>query len=205
VTVVVSGFEPFDGALTNPSWETAVRLAERGEELVGDRVVAVRLPVTFAGAWPVLDAAIREHDPDVVVALGLAGGAPGVRLERVAVNVRDARIPDNAGDRPVDVPVAEGGPVGYWSTLPLKASLAEVRAAGVPVAVSSTAGTYVCNDVFYALMHHWGAGPGRRAGFVHVPGADVVPIEDQVSAVAAVVRHALLGTPEPVLAGGTES
>ncbi|MDF9874795.1 pyroglutamyl-peptidase I [Cellulosimicrobium cellulans] len=205
MTVVVSGFEPFDGAVTNPSWETAARLAERGEELVGDRVVAVRLPVTFVGAWPVLDAAIREHGPDVVVALGLAGGAPGVRLERVAVNVRDARIPDNAGDRPVDVPVAEGGPVGYWSTLPLKASLAEIRAAGVPVAVSSTAGTFVCNDVFYALMHHWGLGPGRRAGFVHVPGADVVPIEDQVSAVAAVVRHALLGTPEPVLSGGTES
>jgi pyroglutamyl-peptidase len=205
VTVVVSGFEPFDGAVTNPSWEAAARLAERGEELAGDRVAAVRLPVTFAEAWPVLGAAIREHEPDVVVALGLAGGAPGVRLERVAVNVRDARIPDNAGDRPVDVPVVEGGPVGYWSTLPLKASLATIRATGVPVAVSSTAGTYVCNDVFYALMHHWGAGPGRRAGFVHVPGTDVVPIEDQVAAVAAVVRHALLGTPDPVLAGGTES
>jgi len=205
VTVVVSGFEPFDGALENPSWETAARLAERGEALVGDRVVAVRLPVTFAGAWPVLDAAIREHDPEVVVALGLAGGASGVRLERVAVNVRDARIPDNAGAQPVDLPVAEGGPVGYWSTLPLKASLAAIRATGVPVAVSSTAGTYVCNDVFYALMHHWGARPGRRAGFVHVPGADVVPIADQVAAVAAVVRHALLGSPEPALAAGSES
>ncbi|WP_264030208.1 pyroglutamyl-peptidase I [Cellulosimicrobium sp. SH8] len=204
MTVVVSGFEPFDGAVANPSWETAARLAERGEGLVAERVVAVRLPVTFAGAWPVLDAAIREHDPDVVVALGLASGAPGVRLERVAVNVRDARIPDNAGAQPVDVPVVAGAPVGYWSTLPLKASLAAIRAEGVPAGVSSTAGTYVCNDVFYALMHHWG-GPGRRAGLVHVPDADVVPIEDQVAAVAAVVRHALLGTPEPVLAGGTES
>ncbi len=205
MTVLVSRFEPFDGAVANPSWETASRLAERGEELVGDRVVAVRLPVTFAGAWPVLDAAIREHDPDVVVALGLASGAPGVRLERVAVNVRDARIPDNAGAQPVDVPVVAGAPVGYWSTLPLKASLAAIRTAGVPAGVSSTAGTYVCNDVFYALMHHWGTGPGRRAGFVHVPDADVVPIEDQVAAVAAVVRHALLGTTEPALAAGTES
>ncbi|MBN0039755.1 pyroglutamyl-peptidase I [Cellulosimicrobium cellulans] len=205
MTVVVSGFEPFDGAGGNPSWETAARLAERGQELVGDRVVAVRLPVTFGGAWQVLDAAIRAHDPDVVVALGLAGGATRVRLERVAVNVRDARIPDNGGAQPVDVPVVAGAPVGYWSTLPLKASLAAIRAADVPVEVSSTAGTYVCNDVFYALMHHWGAGPGRRAGFVHVPGSDVVPIEDQAMAVAAVVRHALLGTPDPVLAGGTES
>ncbi|MDF2807339.1 MAG: pyroglutamyl-peptidase [Cellulosimicrobium sp.] len=205
MTVVVSGFEPFDGAGANPSWEAAARLAERGQQLVGDRVVAVRLPVTFGGAWEALDAAIRAHDPDVVVALGLAGGATRVRLERVAVNVRDARIPDNAGAQPVDVPVVDGAPVGYWSTLPLKASLAAIRAADVPVEVSSTAGTYVCNDVFYALMHHWGAEPGRRAGFVHVPQADVVPVEDQVAAVAAVVRNALVGTPEPVLAGGSES
>ncbi|QJW36685.1 pyroglutamyl-peptidase I [Cellulosimicrobium protaetiae] len=205
MTVVVSGFEPFDGAVDNPSWETAERLAERGEELVGERVVAVRLPVTFGGAWPALDAAVREHAPTVVVALGLAGGATRVRLERVAVNVRDARIPDNAGDQPVDEPVVAAAPVGYWSTLPLKASLAAVRAAGVPVEVSSTAGTYVCNDVFYALMHRWGAEPGRQAGFVHVPGADAVPVEDQVTAVAAVVRQALLGAPEPVLAAGTEN
>jgi len=205
VTVVVSGFEPFDGAATNPSWETAARLAERGEELVGERVVAVRLPVTFDGAWPALEGAIREHDPDVVVALGLAGGSARVRLERVAVNVRDARIPDNAGAQPVDVPVVPGGPVGYFSTLPLKASLAAVREAGVPVEVSSTAGTYVCNDVFYALQHGWGAAPGRRAGFVHVPDAGAVPVEDQVAAVAAVVRQALRGAAEPVLAAGTES
>ncbi|WP_163187519.1 pyroglutamyl-peptidase I [Cellulosimicrobium sp. SL-1] len=205
MTVVVSGFEPFGGDATNPSWETAQLLAERGEELVGDRVVAVRLPVTFAGAWPVLDAVVREHDPEVVVALGLAGGAGRVRLERVAVNVRDARIPDNAGAQPVDVPVVPGAPVGHWSTLPLKASLVAVREAGVPVEVSGTAGTYVCNDVFYALMHHWGSVPGRRAGFVHVPDAGAVPVEGQVTAVAAVVRQALLGAPEPRVAAGTES
>lgn len=205
MTVLVSGFEPFGGAATNPSWEAAARLAERGQELVGEHVVAVRLPVTFAGAWPALGAAVREHEPQVVVALGLAGGAERVRLERVAVNVRDARIPDNAGAQPVDVPVVPGAPVGHWSTLPLKASLVEVRALGIPVEVSGTAGTYVCNDVFYALMHHWGSAPGRRAGFVHVPEADVVPVEDQVTAVAAVVRQALRGAPEPLVAAGAES
>lgn len=157
MTVVVSGFEPFGGDATNPSWETAQLLAERAEELVGDRVVAVRLPVTFAGA------------------------------------------------QPVDVPVVPGAPVGHWSTLPLKASLVAAREAGVPVEVSGTAGTYVCNDVFYALMHHWGSVPGRRAGFVHVPDAGAVPVEDQVTAVAAVVRQALRGAPEPRVAAGTES
>ncbi len=95
--------------------------------------------------------------------------------------------------------------MGRWSTLPLKASLLAVREVGVPVEVSGTAGTYVCNDVFYALMHHWGSVPGRRAGFVHVPEARVLPVEDQVTAVAAVVRQALRGAPEPRVAAGTVS
>ncbi|WP_454043762.1 pyroglutamyl-peptidase I [Cellulosimicrobium sp. Marseille-Q8652] len=205
MTVLVSGFEPFGGDDTNPSWETARALAERGDELVGDDVVAVRLPCTFDGAWPVLEEAIRAHDPSVVVALGLAGGARAIRLERVAIDVVDARIPDNAGAAPVDEPVVDDGPVAYWSGLPLKGALAALRAEQIPAEVSSTAGTYVCNATFYRLMHHAAGAPGVRAGFVHVPSADVLPVEVQVRAVAVVARTALAGAREPVLAAGTES
>ncbi len=204
MTVLVSGFEPFDGAATNPSWEVAERLVARSAE-IGTDVVAVRLPVTFDGAWPALEAAIRAHRPRVVVALGLAGGSARVRLERVAINVVDARIPDNAGAAPVDAPVVDGGPVAYWSGLPLKGALAALRGADLPAEVSSTAGTYVCNATFYALMHHLAAEPGVRAGFVHVPGEERLPLDTQVEAVATIVRTALVGAPEPVLAAGSES
>lgn len=205
MTVVVSGFEPFGGDETNPSWDTAQALAARGRELVGDDVVAVRLPVTFDGAWPALEAAVREHAPAVVVALGLAGGSRGIRLERVAIDVVDARIPDNAGAAPVDEPVVADGPAAYWSGLPLKGALAALRADGIPAEVSNTAGTYVCNATFYRLMHHAAGVPRLRAGFVHVPTTDVVPVDLQVRAVAAVVRAALAGEREPALAAGTEA
>lgn len=205
MTVVVSGFEPFGGDETNPSWDTAQALAARGRELVSDDVVAVRLPVTFDGAWPALEAAVRDHAPAVVVALGLAGGSRGIRLERVAIDVVDARIPDNAGVAPVDEPVVADGPAAYWSGLPLKGALAALRADGIPAEVSNTAGTYVCNATFYRLMHHAAAVPGLRAGFVHVPTTDVVPVDLQVRAVAAVVRAALAGEREPALAAGTEA
>jgi pyroglutamyl-peptidase len=205
MTVVVSGFEPFGGDDTNPSWDTAQALAHRGRELVGDDIVAVRLPVTFGGAWPVLEEAVRTHSPTVVVALGLAGGSRRIRLERVAIDVVDARIPDNAGAAPVDEPVVAAGPAAYWSGLPLKGALAALRADGIPAEVSNTAGTYVCNATFYRLMHHADGVPGLRAGFVHVPAADVVPVDVQVRAVAAVVRAALAGEREPALAAGTEA
>lgn len=204
MTVLVSGFEPFGGDDTNPSWETARALAERGRELVGGDVVAVRLPVTFAGAWPALEAAVREHEPTVVVALGLAGGTDAIRLERVAIDVVDARIPDNAGAAPVDEPVVGGGPAAYWSGLPLKGALAALREQEIPAVVSNTAGTYVCNATFYHLMHHAQGAPGLRAGFVHVPTADALPVDVQVRAVATVVRAALAGEREPALAAGAE-
>ena len=116
MTVLVSGFEPFGGDETNPSWETADALARGGHELVGDDVVAVRLPVTFDGAWPVLEAAIRAHEPSVIVALGLAGGSRAVRLERVAIDVVDARIPDNAGAA-TGIVGAAGGMGGFFPPL----------------------------------------------------------------------------------------
>lgn len=125
----------------------------------------------FGAAADVLRRALAAGPYDPVLAVGQAGGRPKLSLERVAINVDDARIPGNAGNSPVDGPVTAGGPVGYFSTLPLKASLQALNRAGIPAEVSQTAGTYVCNHVFSALMHRLAAAPGVRAGFIHVPYA----------------------------------
>ena len=165
-TILLTGFEPFDGESVNPSWTIASALD--GESIAGARVAAVRLPTEFRGSLRVLRAALRRHPPMLAIALGQAGGRAALSVERVAINVDDARIPDNAGARPVDVPVVRGGPAAYFSTLPVKAIVAALRARGIPAEVSQTAGTFVCNHVFYALQHAL-AGSRVRSGFVHVP------------------------------------
>lgn len=166
-TVLLTGFAPFGGETLNPSRD-AVR-ALHGSRIAGHRVLARELPVTFAGALPALRRAIRDVSPALVLCVGQAGGRAGLSLERVAINLVDARIPDNAGAQPVDVPVVPGGPAAYFATLPLKAMLAALRDAGIPAAVSHSAGTYVCNQVFYGLMHALRRRPRVRAGFLHVP------------------------------------
>jgi pyroglutamyl-peptidase len=163
--VLLTGFEPFGGELVNPSWQAVTLLAERRTSLI-----TVELPCAFATSLSTLRTAIGLHQPDLVVCVGQAGGRPDVTPERVAVNLTDARIPDNADAQPIDVPVVPGGPVGYFSTLPVKACVAAIREAGIPASVSHTAGTFVCNQVFYGLMHLLATEfPGIRGGFVHVP------------------------------------
>lgn len=165
--VLLTGFDPFGGETTNPSWQAVAAL--HGQRIAGHRVVAVQLPTTFKGSEKALRRALREHAPRRVIAVGQAGGRSQISLEQVAINLIDARIPDNEGRRPVDVPVIEEGPAAYFATLPLKAMLHALRAEGIPSGISFTAGTYVCNAVFYALMHSLRRRPGVLAGFVHVP------------------------------------
>jgi pyroglutamyl-peptidase len=164
---LVTGFDPFGGESLNPSLE-AIRLLPK---LLGTLHIATqRLPAEFAASLPMLYAAIAREQPDIVLCLGEAGSRTELSSERVAINIRDARIRDNAGDQPIDVPVIEGGPAAYFSTLPIKAATRAMREAGVPVAVSNTAGTFVCNHVFYGLMHHAAVTGARwRGGFMHVP------------------------------------
>ncbi|MDE2246457.1 MAG: pyroglutamyl-peptidase I [Xanthomonadaceae bacterium] len=165
--VLLTGFEPFGGETVNPSWE-AVR-ALRGRRIAGHRIAVARLPTAFGDALAALDAALASTRPRLAIAVGQAGGRDRLSLERVAINVDDARVADNRGRQPVDVPVVAGAPAAYFSTLPIKAALAALTAAGIPAAISQSAGTYVCNHVFYGLMHTLALRRGVRGGFVHIP------------------------------------
>jgi pyroglutamyl-peptidase len=164
---LVTGFEPFGGDRVNPSFEALQRLPRR---LGGLDIVTAALPVVYGAALPALREAIAAARPDIVLGVGLAGGRAELSLERVAINIDDARIPDNGGNQPIDRPVIAGGPAAYFATLPIKAAVAALRDAGLPAAVSNSAGTFLCNHVFYGLMHESATGADRfRAGFLHVP------------------------------------
>jgi pyroglutamyl-peptidase len=168
--ILLTGFEPFGGEAVNPSWEIARALD--GQHCAGHAVHAVRLSCVFGAALHELDAALAAHAPALVVCLGQAGGRAEISFERVAINVDDARIPDVRGRQPVDEAIVHDGPAAYFSTLPIKAIVHGVREAGIAASVSNTAGTFVCNHVFYALMHRLATVPAlarARGGFVHVP------------------------------------
>lgn len=214
--ILVTGFEPFGGQGLNPSWEVARAL--HGIALDGAQVTAVQLPCVFAQALPALQDALTMHRPDIVLALGQAEGRCDFSVERVAINVMDARIPDNAGEQPIDLPVIAEGPAAYFSTLPIKSLVAGLKAAGFAASVSQTAGTFVCNQVFYALQHTL-AGQGVHSGFVHLPllpeqaanwtGPSLPswPISVQVAAaqraLAVLVAHRQQGLADLAIGGGT--
>jgi pyroglutamyl-peptidase len=164
--ILLTGFEPFGGDQINPSWEIAK--AMNGQKIAGVSIVARMLPCAFGEALKVLQQSIAQVNPDLVLALGQAGGRSDFSIERIAINIDDARIADNAGARPIDLPVVDGAPAAYFSTLPIKTMVAGLRAAGHPASVSQTAGTFVCNHVFFGLQHAL-HGSGVRSGFMHLP------------------------------------
>jgi len=166
--ILLTGFEPFDGDAINPSGEVAKRLDGR---IVGDCVVrSAILPVQHEAARAVVTPLLEAPNLLGVVHLGLAGGRPRVSLERIGVNVMDYSRPDAHGQLLCDVACAADGPAGYFSTLPLREMLAALTAEGIPAAISNTAGTYLCNHVLYATLHHLAArGRARPARFVHLP------------------------------------
>lgn len=164
--ILLTGFEPFGGDQINPSWEIAKAL--NGQKIAGVNIIARMLPCVFGEALKVLQQSIDEVNPDLVLALGQAGGRSDFSIERIAINIFDARIADNAGAQPIDQPVVNGAPAAYFSTLPIKTMMAGLRAAGHPASVSQTAGTFVCNHVFFGLQHAL-HGSGVRSGFMHLP------------------------------------
>lgn len=209
-TVLLTGFEPFNQASINPAWEAVRALAGWSGE--GFRVEVRQLPCVFIEASAALAAMVDELHPDIVIAVGQAGGRPEISVERVAINVDDASILDNAGRQPIDRPICADGPAAYFSTLPIKAMVAAMREQGLKAGVSQTAGTFVCNHVFYGLMHHT-AGTPVKAGFIHVPflpeqaeeRADdppSMPLDDIILGIMTAVQTAVKTERDVAHAGG---
>ncbi|MEG6590265.1 pyroglutamyl-peptidase I [Paenibacillus barengoltzii] len=166
--LLLTGFEPFGGEPINPAVEAMRRL--QGRVIGSFEIVGLELPTVFGQSTERLLAAVQQHEPEVVIALGQAGGREGISFERVAVNLNDANIADNAGNQPVDEPVVPEGPAAYWTTLPVKRMVDRLRDEGIPASISLSAGTFVCNHLFYGLMHHLAVtGKPIRGGFIHVP------------------------------------
>jgi pyroglutamyl-peptidase len=164
---LVTAFDPFGGEAVNASFEALRRLPARAGKL---EISTAALPTSFARSFPVLEEAIARFEPDIVLAVGQAGERAALCVERIAVNLQDAEIADNDGARPADSAIVAGGPAAYLSTLQVRAALAGLNAAGLPAQLSMSAGTFVCNHVFYGLMHLAATGRRRfRAGFLHVP------------------------------------
>jgi pyroglutamyl-peptidase len=208
--ILLCGFDPFGGETVNPSWEAVRSL--HGKRIAGYRVVAVQLPTEFAGSLRVLKKALRETAPAVVLGVGQAGGRAQLSIERVAINLQDARIPDNAGAQPIDEPVIAGAPSAYFSSLPIKAMLEALQAQDLPAEISNTAGTYVCNHIAYAMLHLTASRRGVRAGFIHIPflpsqaarrhGMASMAAEDVERGLCIALRAAVKGGPDRKIAAG---
>ena len=190
-TLLITGFDPFGGGTVNPSWEAVRRLPDQ----IGDYVLCkLRIPTVFGEAAAMAAEKAVEIGADVIISVGQAGGRSAVTPERVAVNLRDARIPDNRGNQPDETPVVPGGETAYFSTLPVKAMARAIEEAGLPGKVSDSAGTFVCNDVLYTLLHRF-RGTGVRVGFIHVPwlpeqGTPALPLDDTMRALIAAIEAA---------------
>lgn len=187
--LLITGFDPFGDHDRNPSWEAVRQLPDQ----IGDHTLCkLNIPTVYAQAADTVIEAAGDIAADTVICVGLAGGRDAVTPERIAVNIRDARIPDNAGRHCRGERICPDGPAAYFSTLPVEEMAQAIRDAGIPAAVSNTAGTYVCNDVLYSLLHHFD-GTAVRCGFIHVPnipqqGQPSLPLETVIQALAAAIR-----------------
>ena len=187
--LLITGFDPFGGGSINPAWEAVKLLPDRVNDCV---LCKLQIPTVYGKATEAVLAKAAEFCPDVILCVGQAGGRAAVTPERIAVNIRDARISDNEGNQPVGEFVLPGGPAGYFATVPVKAMAEAVGAVGLPSAVSNSAGAFVCNDTLYLLLHHY-AGTETKVGFVHVPylpeqGSPSLPLEDTVRALRAAIE-----------------
>ena len=165
--LLLTAFDPFGGSPINPALEAVKLVANQ----IGDvQIVKLEVPTVFGKSIDTVAAAMEKEKPDAVLCIGQAGGRYDLTPERVAINLDDARIPDNEGNQPIDVPIFQDGAPAYFATLPIKAMVAKIREAGLPPSVSNTAGTFVCNHLMYGVLYtlakHY---PGVKGGFMHVP------------------------------------
>ncbi|MEC6748743.1 pyroglutamyl-peptidase I [Marinilactibacillus sp. XAAS-LB27] len=165
--ILVTGFDPFGGESLNPAWEAVKKIPDT---INGAEIKKVMIPTVFGKSAEVTDEAIAEFKPDYVLNIGQAGGRFELTPERVAINVDDARIPDNEENQPIDVAIKEDGESAYFTQLPVKAMVTEMKKAGVPASVSNSAGTFVCNHIMYQVQYMIDKKyPEIKAGFMHVP------------------------------------
>ncbi len=165
--ILFTGFTPFGGETVNPSWEAVRQMADRLGDII---VLKQNIPTAFGEAAKEVAGAVRRYEPDAVICVGESGGRARIEIEKVAVNYRNASIPDNLGACPQDEPVCAGGPAAYFATVPVRKIAADICAQGIPACVSYSAGTYVCNDTFYSLMRLIDVeGLSVKGGFIHVP------------------------------------
>ncbi len=187
MSILITGFDPFGGAAVNPSWEAVTRVPDA---VCGRQVHRLQLPTVFGAAAERLREEIARIRPEIVICCGVAGGRTGVTPELVAINYRQARIPDNAGQSFSGVPIDPAGETAYMTRLPVNGMVEAMKAAGIPAYLSLSAGAYVCNDVYYSLLRSQAA-LGHRGLFVHVPDADVADAETAARAITLCLETAL--------------
>lgn len=167
--VLITGFDPFGGESVNPAYE-AVKLLP--EQIQGAEIIKIEIPTVYDKAGKTVEEGIKKYQPDVVLCIGQAGGRSSIQIEKVAINLAEARIKDNEGNQPMDTAIKEDGENAYFTNLPCKAVVNELRLAGIPASISYTAGTFVCNDVMYDLLYMISKRYQHiRGGFIHVPFA----------------------------------
>lgn len=187
-TLLITGFDPFGGAAINPSWQAVKRLPE---QVGGFRVHKLEIPTVFGAAAQMVAQKAEQIGADVILCVGQAGGREAVTPERIAVNIRDARIADNAGNQPRGEFVDDYGPAAYFATVPVKNMVQAMENAGIKATVSNSAGAFVCNEVMYSLLHHFD-GTQTKVGFIHVPfipeqGSPFMELEQITQALAAAI------------------
>ncbi|WP_220485811.1 pyroglutamyl-peptidase I [Pseudoalteromonas sp. SR45-4] len=210
--VLITGFAPFDGETINPSWQAVQKLDDH--IIMKHRVCAIELSCEFNTSIAQLHQAIEAHNPAIVLCVGQAGGRNEISIERIAINIDDARIKDNAGKQPIDTPIAKNGPDAYFSNLPIKRMLSALHESDIPAAISNTAGTYVCNHVMYGLLHYINENYTKmKGGFIHIPylpsqavhhnGAPSMSEEVVINALKVMIAEALSNERDVKIAAST--
>lgn len=165
--ILVTGFDPFGGEPINPAIESVKLLSDT---IAGAEIIKLEIPTVVHKSLNKIDEKIKECNPDIILSIGQAGGRPDITVERVGINCDDCRIKDNEGNQPIDEPVFADGPAAYFSALPIKAMVENIKKAGIPASVSNSAGTFICNHVLYGVRyiceHKY---PGKKSGFIHIP------------------------------------
>ncbi|UOB20935.1 pyroglutamyl-peptidase I [Macrococcus armenti] len=206
--ILITGFEPFDGAKINPSYEAVNALPET---IDGAQIIKMQIPTVFYKGAALIRDAIMKNLPDIIICVGQAGGRSAISIEQVAINIVEARIPDNEGNQPQDENVIVTGDNAYFSNLPVKAMVKAIQDKEIQVEISYSAGTFVCNEVMYQLLHTITKEfPSMRGGFIHVPYAPEqtkdkpsMPIETMTEALYTAIQAALTHQEDITLNTGT--